>query len=74
MKITIWNQPSYGIDYTTTGRYLVSLLDTLGYKAHLRTFGANDLAFLEFANPATKGQSAFGTAVPAYPAASGFIQ
>jgi peptide/nickel transport system substrate-binding protein len=73
MSITIWSQPSFGIDYTSTGRYLVSLLDSLGYKARLKTFGANDTSFFGFASPSRKHQAAFTTAVPAYPAASEFI-
>jgi peptide/nickel transport system substrate-binding protein len=38
--ITIWNGPGYMTDFTAAGRYLVKLLDSLGYPTHLKTFGA----------------------------------
>jgi YVTN family beta-propeller protein len=74
MAITIWSQPSYLIDYTSVGRYLVSLLDQLGYRARIKAFAPNDSSFNRFADSRTKGQAAFYTAGSAYPAASEFIQ
>jgi peptide/nickel transport system substrate-binding protein len=73
MTITIWSQPAYGIDYTSTGRYFVSLLDRLGYRAHLRTFAFTDSSFGNFAFPRTRAQAAFWTAVAAVPVPSEFI-
>jgi peptide/nickel transport system substrate-binding protein len=69
-KVTIWSQPSLGIDYTAAGRYLASLLDRLGYRSQLTSSSA--LA------PDTpdwwrQGQAAFQTAAPGSPAASEFI-
>ena len=71
MRITIWTGSSLGIDYRATARYVVSLLNSLGYHAHLTTSPA--LA------PGTSmwwkaGQAAFSTAAPAYAAASEFVQ
>jgi ABC-type transport system substrate-binding protein len=75
MSITIWSEPIYGIDYTATGRYIVSLLDSLGYRARLKTFAAGDTSYApRFSDPRTRGQAAFGTAASAYTAASEFIQ
>src|SRR5204863_6875167 len=44
-RITIWSQPGYLTDFTTAGRYLVSLLDRLGYRAHAKAFAANNPSF-----------------------------
>jgi peptide/nickel transport system substrate-binding protein len=71
MRVTIWSQPTLGIDYTTTGRYVVSLLDSLGYHSGLTSSSA-----LAPGTPnwSRGGQAAFQTAAPGYPAASEFIQ
>jgi YVTN family beta-propeller protein len=74
MSITIWSEPIYGIDYTATGRYIVSLLDSLGYRARLKTFAAGDTSYQRFSDPRTRGQAIFFTAASAYTAASEFIQ
>ncbi len=75
MRITIWSEPFYEIDYTATGRYIVSLLDSLGYSARLKTFAAGDISsYARFSDPRTRGQAAFYTAAPGYTAASEFIQ
>ena len=44
--ITIWNQPGFFTDFTATARYLVSLLDRLGYPTRVKTFSVNDTTFL----------------------------
>jgi ABC-type transport system substrate-binding protein len=75
MRITIWNEPSFGINYTPTGHYMVSLLDSLGYRARLNTFAAGDIAsYGRFSDPRTRGQAAFWTEPSAYTAASEFVQ
>jgi ABC-type transport system substrate-binding protein len=74
MKITVWSQPIYGIDYTATGRYVVSLLNRLGYSARLKTFAAGDPSYARFSDPDTRGQAAFLTVASAYTAASEFIE
>jgi peptide/nickel transport system substrate-binding protein len=75
MTVTIWNEPILGIDFTRAGRYIVSLLDSLGYRARLKTFAAGDISSYDrFSDPRTRGQAAFWTAASAYTAASEFIQ
>jgi peptide/nickel transport system substrate-binding protein len=74
MTITIWNEPILGINFTSTGRDIVSLLDSLGYRARLKTFAAGDTSYARFSDPRTKGQAAVWTAASAYTAASEFIQ
>jgi YVTN family beta-propeller protein len=74
-RITIWTSPAldfFVTDLAPVGRYLVSLLDQLGYRAHLKTVAATDTAF----NPGDSGakiQGGLFSDVPAYPAASEFL-
>jgi YVTN family beta-propeller protein len=73
-RITIWSTPGgYLTDFTTAGRYLVSLLGRLGYPARIKTLAANN-DFFQFWHPATKAQAAFNVVTPTYPAASQFFQ
>jgi len=72
--ITLWD---FGItgpgDPAGVGRYIVSLLDRLGYHARLRN-RINDLAAgQQFADSRTKAQIALGNYLPSYPAASEYI-
>jgi peptide/nickel transport system substrate-binding protein len=73
MRIVVWSHPGYLTDFTTAGRYLVSLLDKLGYRARVRAFAANDSGFFRVFDPAQKVQAAFWVRAPAYPAASQFF-
>ena len=73
-RITIWSAPGYLTDFATAGRYLVSLLDRLGYHAQVEAFAANDPAFYRCGDSRTRCQLAFTTWAPNYPAASEFIQ
>jgi peptide/nickel transport system substrate-binding protein len=69
----VWSQPGYLTDFTTAGRYLVSLLDKPGYPARVRAFAAGDTRYYRFFDPAQKVQAAFWVTAPAYPAASQFF-
>jgi peptide/nickel transport system substrate-binding protein len=74
--ITIWRPPGYLTDFTSTGRYLVSLLDRLGYPTHIRSFSSSTASsgwFSLISNPRTKAQAYLGVAAPNYPAASEFL-
>jgi peptide/nickel transport system substrate-binding protein len=72
--ITIWNQPGFFTDFASTGRYLVSLLDRLGYPTRIKSFSVNDTTFLpRLANSRTSPQAYFYTWSPGYPAASEFL-
>jgi peptide/nickel transport system substrate-binding protein len=72
--ITIWNQPGFFTDFTTTARYLVSLLDRLGYPTQVKTFSVNDTTFLpRLANSRTSPQAYLYGWSPGYPAASEFL-
>jgi YVTN family beta-propeller protein len=71
--ITIWSQPGYLTDFTTTARYLASLLDRLGYPTRIRTFSAAQFAWGLFADPRTKAQAFLNVATPAWPSASQFL-
>jgi peptide/nickel transport system substrate-binding protein len=74
MRIVVWSQPGYLTpNWTTTGRYLVSLLDKLGYHARIKAFAANDSGFSRVYDPAQKVQAALWVRTPAYPAASQFF-
>jgi peptide/nickel transport system substrate-binding protein len=72
-RITIWSQPGYLTDFTTTARYLASLLDRLGYPTHIKTFSAAQYAWGLFADPRTKAQAFLAVATPLYPSASQFF-
>jgi YVTN family beta-propeller protein len=72
-RITIWSQPGYLTDFTTTARYLASLLDRLGYPTHIKTFSLVQYAWGLFADPRTKAQALLNVATPLYPSASQFL-
>jgi peptide/nickel transport system substrate-binding protein len=74
MRIVVWSQPGYLTDFATAGRYLVSLLKRLGYRASVRSFAANDNTFDRVFVPAQRVQAAFWVRTPAYPAASQFFR
>jgi peptide/nickel transport system substrate-binding protein len=73
--ITIWSEPApYLTDFTSAGRYLVSLLGRLGYPARIKTFSmSNAASFFQFADSRMKGQAFLGVLVPNFPAASEFL-
>lgn len=74
--ITIWSAPQYLTDFTAAGRYLVSLLDRLGYPTHIRSFSGSNASsqwFSLVSNPRTRAQAYFGVLAPNYPAASEFL-
>jgi YVTN family beta-propeller protein len=72
--ITIWNQPGFFTDFTATARYLVSLLDRLGYPTRVKTFSVNDTTFLpRMADSRTSPQAYLYAWSPGYPAASEFL-
>jgi peptide/nickel transport system substrate-binding protein len=72
--VTVWSQPNpvYIPDYDPVGRYLVSLLNRLGYRAKLRSVLANDPAYNP-ADPRQKVQASLGVDYPLFPSASEFI-
>jgi peptide/nickel transport system substrate-binding protein len=71
--ITIWSQPNLFIpDYDPVGRYLVSLLNRLGYRARLKSVPADDQAFAP-QDSRQKIQASLAVYYGAYPAASDFI-
>jgi YVTN family beta-propeller protein len=73
--ITVWNLGLVAGNAIAVGRYIVSLLDRLGYRARQRNLSANAPAALErFADSRTKAQVALLTYFPNYPAASEFIK
>ena len=74
-RITIWTSPTYDLfvtNLTPVGRYLVSLLDQLGYHARLRTVAATDKSF-QPGDSRAKIQGGLFSYPPAYPAASEFL-
>ena len=44
--ITIWNQPGFLTDFTSSARYVASLLDRLGYPTRVKPFSVNDTTYL----------------------------
>ncbi|MBV8219778.1 MAG: hypothetical protein JO325_15050, partial [Solirubrobacterales bacterium] len=73
-QITIWTSPGWDAfvtDLTPVGRYLVSLLDQLGYRAHLRTVAATNTSFA--ADSRAKVQGGLLSYEPAYPRAEQFL-
>jgi hypothetical protein len=74
--IVIWSSPAEYLapDWTAAGRYLVSLLNKLGYPARVRAFAAGDNRFFRVYDPNQKVQAAFWVRAPAYPAASQFFR
>jgi peptide/nickel transport system substrate-binding protein len=72
-RITIWNAyDPFLTDLNPVGRYLVSLLNQLGYRARLRTVPATDQSF-EPGNSRAHIQGGLFSYEPAYPAASEFL-
>ncbi len=72
--ITIWNQPGFSTDFSAAGRYIVSLLDSLGYPTRIKSFSVNDTSFLpRLANSRSSPQAYFYQWGPNYPAASEFL-
>jgi YVTN family beta-propeller protein len=71
--ITIWSAPGYLTDFTSTGRYLVSLLDRLGYPTHIRRFSTSRNLDSATADSRTRAQAFLSVNVPVYPAASQFL-
>jgi YVTN family beta-propeller protein len=71
--ITIWSQPNVYIpDYDPVGRYVASLLNSLGYRAKLKSVPASDPAY----NPLDsrqKVQASLGVDYGLWPSASEFI-
>jgi YVTN family beta-propeller protein len=71
--ITIWSQPNLFIpDYDPVGRYLVALLDGLGYHAKLRSVPAGDHAFAP-QDSRQRIQATLAVYYGSYPSASEFI-
>jgi peptide/nickel transport system substrate-binding protein len=71
--ITIWSAPGYLTDFTSTGRYLVSLLDRLGYRTQIRRLSASSKLSSLVADSRTRAQAFLSVNVPVYPAASQFL-
>ena len=71
--ITIWSAPGYLTDFTAAGRYLVSLLDRLGYPAHLKSVSSGSDLFSLVSDPRTRAQAYLSVLAPNYPAASEFL-
>ena len=72
-QITLWSQRGYQIDYTPAGRYVVSLLDRLGYHARLKIFASSDTSWFSFGDPRTRAQLAFIDWAGTYQSPSQFI-
>jgi peptide/nickel transport system substrate-binding protein len=72
-KITIWSQPNsiFVSDFDPVGRYLVSLLNRLGYRAKLKSVPTN--TSYNMADSRQKIQDWLGVNWPFYPAASELI-
>jgi YVTN family beta-propeller protein len=72
--ITIWNQPGFLTDFTSSARYIVSVLDRLGYPTRVKPFSVNDTTYLpRLADSRTSPQAYFFNWTPNYPAASEFL-
>jgi YVTN family beta-propeller protein len=71
--ITIWSAPSYLTNFASTGRYLVSLLDQLGYPTHIKSFNSSRKMSSLVADSRTQAQAFLNVDVPIYPAASQFL-
>jgi YVTN family beta-propeller protein len=71
--ITILSAPGYLTDFTAAGRYLVSLLDRLGYPTHIRSVGSSSNLFSLVSDPRTRVQAYLSVLAPNYPAASEFL-
>jgi peptide/nickel transport system substrate-binding protein len=68
--VTIWL--AYGAP-ATAGRYLVTLLDRLGYPARLRDVSSDPTAYAQFADSRTKAQAFVFRNYAPYPSASQLI-
>ena len=66
--VTIW----FPSDQERVGRYLVALLDSLGYRVHVKSFEDPDAYF--HAMTAASPQIAWSGWAPSYPSADNFIQ
>jgi peptide/nickel transport system substrate-binding protein len=73
--ITIWSPQFLSqADFTTTGRYLASLLDRLGYPTQIKTFTAtHSAAFYRFSDSRLKVQAALLVGIATYPSAAEFL-
>jgi YVTN family beta-propeller protein len=72
--ITIWNLAAYQADFTSTGRYLVSLLRQLGYPARVKDLTTDYTAYERFGDSRNKVQAALNSYFPLYPNASQLIE
>ncbi len=72
--ITIWNLGAYQADYTGTGRYLVSLLEHLGYPARVKDLSTDPAAAYRFGDSRNRIQAALQYYIPVFPAASQLIE
>jgi YVTN family beta-propeller protein len=72
-RIAVWMLGIFG-DPTGIGRYVVSLLDRLGYRAQFRDLTSDPTSVGRFANSRTKVQVAISGYFPNYPRPSEFIQ
>jgi YVTN family beta-propeller protein len=70
MRITLWSAPGYVADFTTTARYIASLLDRLGYRARVKAFAVNGPAFARCGDPRTRCQLAFSDFEDLFPDAT----
>ena len=70
--VTLWFPP--GIGGARVGRYLVSVLESLGYRVRPRFIKDGDAYFNAIYDPKTSPQVAWGAWGPDYPAASNFLQ
>jgi YVTN family beta-propeller protein len=73
--ITLWNFGTFSGDAIRVGRYLVTLLDQLGYRASERNLiSAGPAAEERFADSRTRAQVALFPYFPNYPAASEYLR
>jgi peptide/nickel transport system substrate-binding protein len=73
--VTIWSGPGYMTDFTAADRYLVTLLDSLGYPTHLKTFSAAaGYSWTQQASDLrTKAQAVTIVNVPPFPSPQQFL-
>ena len=71
--ITIWSAPTYLTNFTTTDRYLVSLLDRLGYPTRIKRLTSYGELDSRVADSRTRAQAFLNVSVPIYPAPSQFL-
>jgi peptide/nickel transport system substrate-binding protein len=70
-RVTVWVPSPLPLE---EGRYMVSLLNSLGYRARLQRAGLPDEYFPKVADPRTRAQIGFGGWALDYPSASDFIR